>query len=545
MDESLTNSCFVCDENYCNAILYPITDRLQCYICVDGDCEPNEYNVEYCLKYSTDEKCATVFDASKDEVIARGCLSTLETQQNEICEQNNTNCLKCGYGLCNKDDSKLKTEFCIGCSSEDDRDCAKANSVNEVRCSTNECFSRLIEQEDNNFGRFMERGCLADLSLGTECIAPDCVNCSGKNCNNKLFPENRITCKSCELGSCDDGTIDKICNQYIEGEACFTFFGQEKEVIFRECYADAPAATREICDDPTNIACTKCKGNLCNSDVMRRGSKCFKCEGPECLNPSLPDTLDCLSGCYVGLNARGESLRGCSSDIANSAQCGFDDTSCFTCNDDYCNGIVFPTDGRLTCLKCSGEDCADSNAVSNYCETLSLNERCVSVFDASNAIIERGCSSTVQNSAVCSSNSSNCLKCDFDSCNVENSVTEKFHCVSCSSADDPKCVSNPNATDTVVCDVDQCYSRLLDNDGTGQQIQRGCDGELTSCIGPSCQTCTGERCNSDIFPADRHSCYHCFGDHCAAGYLQEKLCTTYNQQNKECLTVYGTGELSL
>jgi Protein of unknown function (DUF753) len=415
----------------------------------------------------------------------------------------------------------------------------------EKRCSSNQCFSRFIEREDKNFGRFMERGCLDDLLQATECLAPDCLNCSGKNCNNKRFPENRIMCKSCELGSCKSGAVDKICNQYIESEACFTFFGQENEVIFKECYADVPEETRKICDDPTDLSCSKCNGDLCNIDNKRRGSKCYKCEGLECLNPSLPDVVDCLSECYVGVNAKGETLRGCSNEIVNSTQCGGSDLTCFTCSDDHCNGIVFPTENRLTCVKCSSQDCVDSNTKSEYCEVLNPDEKCVSVFDESGIIVERGCSSAIQNSAPCTSNSSNCLKCDFDSCNVENSVNQKFHCVSCSSEDNSKCVSDPQSTQTVACTTNQCYSRLLDSDGTGQHIQRGCGEELTQCSGNSCQTCTGERCNSNAFPADRHSCYHCFGDHCAMGHLHEKFCTVYNQSNNECVTVYGTGEFEL
>lgn len=492
------------------------------------------------MRYAKDE-CASVFDSSSDEVIARGCISTLATQQKETCDANSADCLKCAYNKCNVDDTKLNTEFCIGCNSEDDPDCLKENSIQVKRCATDQCFTRLDEPEDKFFGRHTERGCLADLLAVTQCIAPDCVECSGRNCNNKLFPENRISCKSCRLESCNGGAVDKICNQFVKDEACFTFFGQENEVIFRECYADAPLATREICDDTTDLECTKCKGNLCNIDNKHRGNKCYKCEGLECLKPSTPDAVECLSECYVGVNANGEPLRGCSSDFLSAGSCDITDMTCQTCNEDYCNGNVYPTQDRLTCMKCYGEDCATLNDVSEYCERWSNDERCVTIFDETDSVIERGCSSAIQNSATCSGQNPNCLTCDFDECNVETSANEKFHCVSCNSEDDTKCVSNPLEAQVDGCTTNSCFTRLLATNGAiGQHIARGCATDIASCTGSDCKLCEGERCNSEAFPTDRHSCFFCSGDHCALGHMDEKQCTLYSQQNKNCVTIYGT-----
>lgn len=489
--------------------------------------------------YSSGERCASVFDSGSNEVIARGCVSTLATQQKKTCDANSPNCLKCAYDKCNKDDSKLKTEFCIGCNSLDDPNCLKENLILEKRCSTRQCFTRLIEPSDSFFGRHMERGCLDDLLASTTCTEPDCVPCSGQNCNNKLFPENRISCKSCQGETCNGGSVDKICNQFVANEACFTFYGEENEVILRECYADAPEGTRQVCDDPLNLECSKCQGSLCNIDNQRRGSKCFKCEGLECLKPALPDVVECLSDCYVGVNSRGEPLRGCSSEIATSSSCGVNDMSCLTCNGDLCNGIIYPLQDRLTCMKCYGVACETLNELSEFCERWSPDERCVTVFDSMGSIIERGCSSAIQNTAICSSSNPNCLSCDFDECNVETSPTERYHCLSCNSADDSRCVSDPLKVQVEGCRSSQCYTRLLMAGDVGQHIERGCGLDVLSCTGASCQTCEGERCNALKFPASRHSCYYCSGDHCALGHMHEKLCTLYNQRNADCITIYG------
>lgn len=544
-DESSTAGCFVCDGDSCNSIIYPLTGRLQCHTCVDGDCEPTDENLEYCSRFGTDERCASIFDDSSDEVVARSCLSSLETQQRETCEANSTNCIKCAYNKCNKDETKLKTDLCIGCNSKDEANCLKASSIFETRCSTNECFSRLMEPEDAYLGQHMERGCLADLLLGTECNSPDCMSCAGSNCNSKLFPVNRISCKSCERETCNGGSVDKICNHFIDNEACITFYGQDSEVIHRDCYADAPEGTRDLCDDSSSLDCTKCEGNLCNVDNERRGNKCYQCEGTECFTPGLSDVIDCMSDCYVGINIDGEPLRDCADEVTNSNYCGSSELTCLTCTGDLCNGLTFPTQDRLICVKCLGEDCERLNTISEYCERWHPDERCVTVFDDADSVIERGCSSTIQNAPTCSSGNLLCLSCDFDECNIEVTSAEKYHCVSCNSKENSKCVSNPLGAEVVGCRISQCYSRLLTSDGIGQHIERGCITSVQQCSGTSCISCEGERCNSNDFPADRHSCYYCSGDHCALGPLQEKQCTIYNQQNKDCITIYGDGEIKL
>lgn len=495
--------------------------------------------MKYCASYSKDESCASIFSTAQDLVEARGCFASLTTEQKQFCNSNTANCFKCSYDKCNKDDSKLKTDFCIECDSSTNSDCVKENPIYEARCSTNQCYSRLLDAEKDILGRSIAKGCGADL---TTCASPDCVTCTGKNCNKRIFPENRISCKSCEGEGCENGGgVDKICNHYINDESCLTIFSDLHEVSLRDCYADAAKGTRQICDDESEIQCTKCKGNLCNTDTQRRGRKCFKCEGLECAG-DMSNAVDCLSECYVGVNANGEAKRDCASAIINSTStCGKSDLTCSICNEDYCNAITFPTQGRLSCIKCLGDDCVNLNTKSEYCERWSSTEKCVSRFDQ-NLIAERGCSSTIQNPATCTNQ--NCLSCSFNNCNVANSLSETFNCVSCKSGDNVNCVSNPNATAVIGCTNDQCYSRLLPSNGVGEHIERGCSVGA-QCTSVSCSLCNGERCNSNVYPTDRHSCYHCSGgDHCAMGPLKEKLCTLYSQ-NKNCVTLYGTGKRNL
>lgn len=143
-DDTDTKDCLICDGDLCNALVYPLTNRLQCHTCLIDDCDITADNVEYCSTISSNERCATIFSSTENVVTARGCLSSLSTQDTTTCDQNNNNCLECAYNNCNRDTSKLKTEFCIECKSIDDPNCLKANSNLEQRCSTNQCYTRLL-----------------------------------------------------------------------------------------------------------------------------------------------------------------------------------------------------------------------------------------------------------------------------------------------------------------------------------------------------------------------------------------------------------------
>lgn len=200
---------------------------------------------------------------------------------------------------------------------------------------------------------------------------------------------------------------------------------------------------------------------MCNIDSTRRGTKCIKCSGLDCFySTTAADTVGCTSECYVGLNTDGTTVRDCASAITGSTLCGYGNPNCLTCGDDLCNSLTVPMENRLTCLQCIGDSCL-SDAGSEYCAVYHVNERCVTVFDSANLVIERGCSSSVQNKLICDANDSNCLKCSFGNCNTEVSNKEAYHCVSCNSLNDPNCVEFPLSSGSAGCLLDGCYSRLL------------------------------------------------------------------------------------
>lgn len=52
-------------------------------------------------------------------------------------------------------------------------------------------------------------------------------------------------------------------------------------------------------------------------------------------------------------------------------------------------------------------------------------------------------------------------------------------------------------------------------------------------------TCSGDLCNSDIFPMSRLHCYQCIG--CSSTSLQDAVapvCSIYNDEKNSCYTYY-------
>lgn len=305
-------------------------------------------------------------------------------------------------------------------------------------------------------------------------------------------------------------------------------FNDESEPIYRNCYADAPNATKELCDDINNLECTKCSTSQCNVDTKRRGNKCFKCSGIECFNPTLIDVTDCISDCYVGINQSGESVRDCASSVPS---CSASDPKCLTCDDDFCNGIAFPTEERRSCIYCTGADCPSSQET-KLCEIYGSNEHCETIYDSELKVVEKGCSSSIS-----SANATGVSSCYFDNCNVGVSINDNGVCVSCNSENDPNCIINPLEADLASCATNECYSRVL----TNGIVERGCGALLTSlCSGGDCERCTGNRCNTAVIPANRQSCYKCSGEDCVDGLGRTESCL--GSDSTGCITIFGEGK---
>lgn len=78
----------------------------------------------------------------------------------------------------------------------------------------------------------------------------------------------------------------------------------ESNVIGKNCLSDIPDISKDLCTDSTFLDCENCVGTDCNTNFVRAGTKCYQCNGLECLIASIADVVDCTSPCYVGTNGK-------------------------------------------------------------------------------------------------------------------------------------------------------------------------------------------------------------------------------------------------
>lgn len=526
------STCMTCSDDYCNGILYPTENKKMCIKCSGNDCDGNlDEKSEFCEVMSSFESCVTIFD-SNNSVKERGCSSSI------VNACSNGTCLNCSSNNCNTHKSINESYFCVSCDSLNDPDCVNPLSSPKVKaCTSNQCFSKLIPQ---NLLSSIRKGCLSEES----CSSPSCTTCSGNLCNNFLYPSDRRSCLSC-IGSKCSNPKPKFCSLYSSNQSCITFYNENNEVNYRNCFNDAALGTQKICDDPTSLSCTKCSSNNCNSDTVRRGNKCYQCEGISCFAElNYPaDIVDCTSKCYIGLNSKGETVRGCASKFENSTLCDQskdESGNCFVCEGDYCNEIKYPVKNRLSCYKCTS-GCEPTNDLIEFCEISGESERCVTAFDSNNTVIERGCSTTLKVKKYCSQNYKNCIECSGPNCNKITSKDQKI-CVNCSSALDPDCVLNPTSVlTTKICTLN-CYTRIV-----SENLIRGCldDVQNYQCNETnSCRSCNShDKCNVDNYPDDRKKCFTC-NDIESCKNLTSKYCLKYDQDDK-CVTLFTRCKFTL
>ncbi|XP_064540645.1 uncharacterized protein LOC135430021 isoform X1 [Drosophila montana] len=262
-------------------------------------------------------------------------------------------------------------------------------------------------------------------------------------------------------------------------------------------------------------------------------------EVEECSQPS----DECVTSIAAGV-----TRRGCLRRLYPNGYCA---EPCDRCNTSLCNRHVYPTD-RLRCYQCSGADCIDVSARPELllpCPVYSSEDRCyTNILHLSNT--QRGCEHT--NLPVGCPHV--CLKCNYNGCNAERTVTES-RCLQCTSdrlspnadcqreqvpAEADKCaLSNATVTQCVnkvmLGHRERCYTH---RNSQTEVLQRGCSttmgffptGELHQCYGDNCNaqcqdiacaTCnstsdpncrTGHALKSEPCAAGTTACYSCEQD---------------------------------
>lgn len=218
-----------------------------------------------------------------------------------------------------------------------------------------------------------------------------------------------------------------------------------------------------------------------------------------------------------------------------------------TCQDEYCNLDVFPTD-RLTCYKCKGSDCATPSGKSRACINYRENDECYTdVISATETI--RGCLSdgnfTLTDYRV---------TCNTSLCN-SNPSTSQLQCISCTSNGTVGCIglsgsnSSCEINTTTTCEMNLLLGRdeYCFTYQKGDYVQRGCSAEsnltMNELDGSEKMTkCNSDSCNNECI--EQAKCIVCNSTedaNCLSSFNETLLQTCGAEDSLSCFTCLDEG----
>ncbi|XP_017135616.1 uncharacterized protein LOC108151488 isoform X1 [Drosophila miranda] len=293
-------------------------------------------------------------------------------------------------------------------------------------------------------------------------------------------------------------------------------WNEKKELLLRMLLV-AFATLTLLLDASQSLECYTCDSAEDSECATRPGQQL---EVEECAAAG----DECVTSITAGL-----TRRGCLARLHPNGYCA---EPCERCNTSLCNRHVYPTD-RLRCYQCTGSDCIDVTAKPHLllpCPVYWEGDRCyTNVVHLSNT--QRGCEHTNLPDTC----PHVCLKCNYNGCNAERTVTES-RCLQCTHqrlSPNPDCLRKQEAptegqqqqqcsvsNDTVA----QCTNKVMYGHREGcythlntqtEVLQRGCSttmgffptGELSQCSGDfcngHCQDIVCAVCNSTSNPGCR------------------------------------------
>ncbi|XP_055598692.1 uncharacterized protein LOC129748203 [Uranotaenia lowii] len=516
--------CETCLGSECNKNMLPET-RLSCYQCEgsEEDCLKATAEIfnKACSKHKDDDQCYTRFE--REDYVTRGCVSDLPEDQK--CTEP---CITCDGDDCNEQyalqDNTLHCIKCVGESCE--------GNVKGTPCTKQILFGSrdfCYEYADKDT---IQKGCLSDLSedgdetIKNACDQGNCILCSEDNCNRDMF--YCVTCDSETDSSCADPLRVIVAGkrEVCEQERCFSLIDGQG-ITRKGC-----AGKESICED-SEAPCSLCEGSsLCNNVLFPADRiLCYQCADCDTVStedvvvPTACQKYDAEDYCFSNLEENSVQ-RGCGTEISG-APCS-DPTVCFRCSTNGCNDHPITWNSALSCVKCSGPECANAET-SVPCEgkvTLgSIKDQCYS-FSFLGEIILKGC--TVEDPSRCALEGS----CELCSCNGCNSLDQNnsFECFECSG---PECGEiDPSKAET--CSGMACIT-YLSKDGF---VSRGCVADFQDdCMvfGSSHELCNADHCNAQIYPANRLRCHRC--ENCATDVPDDpELCDRYVEDDT-CYTL--------
>lgn len=659
-DESDASKCKVCKSDHCNTHELEgepegsETDigepglwqdlPLNCYKCEGSNCDDNVL-LSMCNNNNL-QVCTTVYGAD-GTVQKRGCSDEVQANHSDYCKQRPDKCISCKSNGCNIDNAENDHVECAFCNSEKNHNCA-LGATNTTRKCHKACMTALypVSSTDPNPSYALSRSCLNDKEIDDheKCQGEHCSQCSTDNCNNRKFPENRLTCHRCQGDNCESPTSE-ICGNYRANDVCFTLIDETNSIIQKGCgsdllspYIDELLKTKKF---------YTCEGDNCNSfDKVPQTEYCTLCNSktdPFCATDPLnvgSDTKCDVQGynqCYSRVLVDGHTERGCLSSLEGDEFVGClrnNSLTCQSCVGEHCNQDIYPVsrvschecssdingactstpDSSSVCLlydanqfcysskegsittrgcgdesKCTGEKC--NTCRGNDCNTIDftgdlevlddvfgrfqslpldcyvctencsttlgvletcqgrMRQDCITVFNEDGSVRTRGCSDQVKNTqnTYCNQKLDKCFTCKSNECNIAWQTSDYVDCISCDSRKDVNCINNAQTFSTKKCHK-TCLSALFPSTERLQyDVHRGCldDKDVLDqmlCYGETCESCTGPKCNKNVFPANRLQCHRCSESdtNCLTQPNSLQYCPTYAADDTCVTYLQGT-----
>ncbi|XP_017868180.1 PREDICTED: uncharacterized protein LOC108617050 [Drosophila arizonae] len=584
------DNCPRCNSNGCN-VANTLKDYVECLVC-DSSVNPNcvQDVATITRTRSCHQRCVSAFLPLFDEAenpsyaLLRNCFDDIEEADRQTCGTDaNKFCASCADDKCNTADLVATRHSCLQCRDDDCQDAQPAVCSNYREID--ECYIEFDEQRS-----VVAQGCLSELSLGDIYVlqlSKRLIRCADNNCNSiesLAEPQTCVLCSSRTDRNCavNPSNVNSATSCQLTGlPECYTRV-LDDGATERGCLSSLEADEFLGCYNGTAAGCASCSGDLCNKELYPADrTLCHICNSEANANcESAPDSLSVCpvyaegDSCVTNLRA-GITYRGCATELS----CEPNSKTCVICQGNGCNvaDLSAQTDDNhgwwqdlpLTCLSCEGAACQQESSSLSTERCADNNEQdCITVFDASNVVIRRGCEDTIdadeQLASYCSSNRAQCPLCKSNECNNATEITQYNSCIYCDSTKSKSCLWEPTSTAhrRRQCQG-RCMSALFGSTEAGLDLVRTClddkepADQLICASGNDehCVACAGEDCNVQAVPADRLSCYHCEGASCEEPtsrqcdiYKQDDSCflwfdDTNSVQQSGCLSSFRNQDL--
>lgn len=230
----------------------------------------------------------------------RGCIQDLLPSNATDCLSNSDICKTCPEDNCN---TRIKFQECYDCNSQTDPQCAK----NPRMASTQLCKDYCSKCATGINKGFTRRKCVLQSTLHSN----EFETCEVNNCNDVIYPKDRLKCyqcngeSDCDLKPTQKSFMPEPCEMYSAIDQCFTYAGPSKffirlnlkgftfheffiladKKIYRGCSSDGkePRLKCEMAITQKNGTCVKCPESGCNSQPKFSQAKlsCVECDDEE------------------------------------------------------------------------------------------------------------------------------------------------------------------------------------------------------------------------------------------------------------------------